>query len=88
MKSFKKHYVYILKCANGDLYTGYTVNLQRRIASHNLGRASKFTRSRTPVKLVHLETFHSKSEALKREFSIKRLTRRNKLNVIEGSAGE
>ena len=78
----KSHYVYILRCSNGDLYTGYTVDPERRLRLHNEGRASKFTRSRLPVKIVHLERYYSRSHALKREFAIKRMPRSQKLGLL------
>jgi len=76
------HIVYIVRCSTGDLYTGYTLDLERRLKLHNRGKASKFTRSRRPVRLVHIERFNSKSEALRREISIKRMARREKLRLI------
>jgi len=78
----KNHFVYVLRCRNGDLYTGYTIDPGRRLEQHKRGKASKFTRSRLPVQLVHLETFNTRSEALKREFAIKHLSRMEKLRII------
>lgn len=75
-------YVYVLRCANGDLYTGYTVDPKRRVQLHNLGRASKYTRSRLPVEMVHLERYRSKSKALKREVEIKRMKREQKVKLF------
>ena len=71
-------YVYILRCADGSLYTGITTDLTRRIRQHNDGTASRYTRSRRPVKLVYQERKRSQSSALKREAAIKKLTRRQK----------
>jgi putative endonuclease len=71
--------VYILKCSDGSLYTGWTDNMERRLRLHNEGKASKYTRSRLPVELVYSEAADSKSEALKREAAIKRLPRGEKL---------
>ena len=76
------HHVYILRCRNGDLYTGYTLDPVRRLEQHNEGKASKFTRSRLPVELVHLEKFRSKSRALSREIAIKQLARSEKMEII------
>lgn len=76
-------YVYILKCNDNSLYTGYTVNLESRIKEHNKGKASKYTRGRLPVQLVYHEESPSKSEALKREYAIKQLSRTEKLNLIK-----
>lgn len=74
---------YILQCSDGTLYTGWTNNIQKRLAAHNAGKGSKYTRSRTPVKLVYLEPFDTKQEAMKREFQIKRLTRKEKLALCQ-----
>jgi putative endonuclease len=76
-------YVYILKCSDGSLYTGWTNDLEKRLAAHNAGTASKCTRPRRPVKLVYSETVESKSEALKREIAIKKLTREQKVKLIK-----
>lgn len=75
-------YTYILECSDGSLYTGYTVNLEHRLAMHNAGKASKCTRGRLPVKLVYHEEFVSKSEAMSRECQIKKLSREQKLQLI------
>ncbi len=75
-------YVYILKCNDDTLYTGYTTDIENRIKMHNAKKASKYTRGRTPVKLVYLETLNSKSEALKREYEIKQLSKEQKLKLI------
>ncbi len=77
-----KHYAYILECADGTLYCGYTTNPKEREKTHNLGTGAKYTRCRLPVKMVHVECFDTKSEALKRECSIKKLTREQKLRLI------
>lgn len=76
------YYVYMLKCRDDSLYTGWTNQLEKRVITHNAGTGSKYTRSRLPVKLVYYETFFSKEEALKREHSIKKLTRKQKLRLI------
>ena len=75
-------YVYILKCNDSTLYTGYTVDLNRRIEKHNKGLGAKYTKGRLPVEIVYQEVFSSKSEAMKREMEIKRLSRVEKLNLI------
>ena len=72
------HYVYILKCADGTLYTGWTTNLENRIKAHNNKKGAKYTRSRTPVELFYSEEFETKSEALKREAAIKKMSRADK----------
>lgn len=78
-------YVYILKCKDKTYYTGYTVNLDRRLEEHQLGQASKYTRGRTPVELVYWESLATKSEAMQRECQIKKLTRKAKQCLIETS---
>lgn len=72
------HFVYILRCADGSFYTGYTVDLQKRLAAHQAGTASKCTRSRLPVTLVYWETCPSKGEALSREAALKKLSHHTK----------
>lgn len=78
-------YVYMVVCADGTLYTGYTVDLERRIERHNAGMGAKYTRSRLPVRLVYSETCASSSEAMKREYAIKKLTRVQKLALCGGN---
>ena len=75
-------YVYILKCSDNTLYTGWTNNLEKRIATHNSGKVAKYTRNRLPVELAYFETFEDKSSALKREYAIKQLPRYKKLDLI------
>lgn len=77
-------YVYILKCKDDTLYTGWTINLDNRIQKHNDGKASRYTRARLPVQLVYFEKFENKINAQKREYAIKQLTRPEKINLIEG----
>lgn len=76
-------YVYILECGDGTLYTGWTDDVKQRLSKHQQGVASKYTRSRLPVKLVYLEEAESKSAALKREIAIKKLRRCQKLMLID-----
>ena len=79
----QKHYCYILECADGTLYTGYTTDPGKRLKAHNAGKGAKYTRTRKPCKLVYTESFGSKSEAMKREYFIKHhLTREQKLELI------
>lgn len=75
-------YVYILKCSDGSLYTGYTLDLDKRLKTHNEGKASKYTATRLPVEMVFSEECIDKSDALKKEYFIKTLTRDNKLKLI------
>ena len=81
-QSARTWFVYILRCADGSLYTGITTDLTRRCQQHNNGTASRYTRSRRPVKLVYQEPQRSQSLALKREAAIKKLTRRQKLAMV------
>ncbi|HBV03327.1 MULTISPECIES: GIY-YIG nuclease family protein [Mammaliicoccus] len=78
-----KHYTYILECKDQTLYTGYTTDLERRLKVHNDGKGAKYTKIRRPVKLVYHEEFDNKSEALKREYALKQLTRKQKLLLIK-----
>lgn len=77
------YFVYILRCADGTLYTGWTNDLDARIKVHNEGKGAKYTRSRLPVTLCYYEELASKSEALKREAEIKKLSRKEKLKLIK-----
>lgn len=80
------YYVYLLKCNDNSLYCGYTNDLAKRIKTHNDGLGAKYTKPRLPVVLVYHEVFETKSDALKREAEIKKLTRPQKLRLI--SKGE
>ncbi|AID01818.1 GIY-YIG nuclease family protein [Staphylococcus xylosus] len=77
-----KHYIYIVKCKDGSLYTGYAKDVTQRVAKHNNGQGAKYTKIRRPVQLVYQEMFNTKSEALKREYEIKTYTRQQKLELI------
>ena len=74
-----KAFTYMLVCADGTLYTGWTNDLEKRLAAHNAGKGAKYTRSRCPVRLLYYEEFAEKSEAQRRECEIKRLPREKKL---------
>lgn len=82
------HHTYIVRCADGSLYTGWTTDLDRRVAAHNGGCGAKYTRSRRPVTLVYHETFATKEEALRRECAIKRLSRAEKLRLIRSDLNQ
>ncbi|WLD93447.1 GIY-YIG nuclease family protein [Alkalihalobacillus sp. AL-G] len=82
-----EHFVYILECNDGSLYTGYTNNLKKRIETHQQGKGAKYTRGRTPVELVYVEHFHTKTEAMRAEYQIKQLPRSEKLEVIKEKEG-
>ncbi len=75
-------FVYILKCADDSLYTGWTIDLARRLQAHNRGKGAKYTRHRLPVKLVYAEEHATQTAAMQREYAIKRLSRREKLALI------
>jgi len=76
-------YVYILRCRDNTYYTGYTVDIDRRLQEHQCGIASKYTRGRTPVELVYVEGLATKSAALQRELELKGLTRAAKQRLID-----
>ena len=76
-------YTYILVCGDGSLYTGWTNDLEKRVKTHNAGQGAKYTRSRLPVRLVYFEAFADKREAQSREYQIKKLTRAQKLALID-----
>jgi len=78
--------VYILQCADGTLYTGWTMDLERRLQAHNRGQGARYTRARRPVRLVYQEEQPTRSAAQKREAAIRRLSRADKLRLIEGQA--
>ncbi|HZJ25066.1 MAG TPA: GIY-YIG nuclease family protein [Anaerolineales bacterium] len=78
------HFCYIVECADGTYYTGWAVNPERRVATHNKGRGAKYTRMRLPVQLVYVEEQPDLSTALKREIAIKRMTRARKRKLIGG----
>lgn len=73
-----ENYTYILRCADGTYYCGWTNNLDRRLKAHNEGKGAKYTRSRRPVALVYYEAFSTKEEAMRREYEIKQLPRKKK----------
>lgn len=81
------HYMYVLECSDGTYYTGYTNCLDRRLQQHNDGKASKYTRVRTPVTLIYKAVFETKREAMQAEYHFKRLKRKEKEQIItQGSA--
>jgi putative endonuclease len=77
-------YCYILQCADGTFYTGWTTDPERRVVRHNKGTGAKYTRTRRPVKLVYLETHPSRSDAMRRELAIKKMNRAQKSKLISG----
>ncbi|HIX76112.1 MAG TPA: GIY-YIG nuclease family protein [Candidatus Fusicatenibacter merdavium] len=76
------NFTYIVKCSDGTLYTGWTNDLDRRMKAHNDGKGAKYTKSRRPVVLAYFECFETKEEAMRREYEIKRLTRKEKMKLI------
>ncbi len=77
------YFTYILLCSDDTLYTGYTTDLEKRLETHNMGKWAKYTRGRLPVKLIYTESFLIESEARKREYAIKQLSRKEKLELIK-----
>lgn len=77
-------YMYILRCADGTLYTGWTNRLKERVLMHNQGKGAKYTRSRRPVELVYAESFPTRGEAMSREAAVKKLSRKEKLSLLAG----
>lgn len=79
------NYTYIVHCADGTYYTGWTNHLEKRIKAHNSGKGAKYTKSRRPVELVYYETFSTPEEAMSREWHIKHLKRAEKEKLIAGA---
>ncbi len=75
-------FVYMVECADQTLYTGWTTDVERRLAAHNAGRGARYTRERRPVRLVYVEEVADRRAALKRELKIKRMRRSQKLQLI------
>ena len=80
------NYIYILKCADGTLYTGWTNDLEKRLQAHSSGKGCKYTRSRCPIELVYFECFETKQEAQSREFAIKKMARTKKQELINSAS--
>lgn len=76
------HYIYIIECSDGSLYTGYTNDLEKRIKAHNDKKGAKYTRGRTPVTLKYFEEFDNKIDAMKRESQIKNMHKGKKLKLL------
>ena len=77
------NYVYLVQCADGSLYCGWTTDLEERMAAHNSGKGAKYTRTRLPAELAWFEEYADRHEALSREWHIKRMSRQEKLALIE-----
>ena len=78
------NYTYIVQCSDGTLYTGWTNDLNKRIKAHNNGKGAKYTKARRPVELAYYEEFETKEQAMKREYAIKQLGRKEKQKLIAG----
>lgn len=76
-------YLYILQCGDGSLYTGITTDVEKRLEAHRSGKGAKYTRGRSPLELKYREACGTHSDALKRELEVKRLSREEKLALIE-----
>lgn len=81
------NYTYILECSDNSLYTGWTTDIDKRLECHNSGKGAKYTRGRRPVVVKYFETFDTRSEAMKRECEIKKLSREKKLKLISEGSG-
>ena len=77
------NFMYILRCRDDTLYTGWTNDLQRRLQAHQSGKGGKYTHARRPVELVYYERFDTKREAMQREWAVKQLSREEKLRLIK-----
>ncbi|HIX01466.1 MAG TPA: GIY-YIG nuclease family protein [Candidatus Ligilactobacillus excrementigallinarum] len=77
------YYMYVLLCADGSFYGGYTTNIEKRLQTHNAGKGAKYTKNRRPVKLLYSERFDDKSQALKAEYAFKHQTRKAKENFLQ-----
>ena len=83
MKMEDTAYTYIVECGDGTFYTGWTNQLEERMRCHNQGKGAKYTRARLPVRLVYYEVFATRQEAMKRDYAVKQLTRKDKLKLFE-----
>lgn len=81
------NYTYLLRCSDDSLYCGWTNNLEKRVAAHNAGKGARYTRARLPVRLVYYETFGTKEEAMRREAAIKKMSRRQKMELTRKQGG-
>ena len=82
------NYTYILKCSDDTLYTGWTNDLEKRLKAHNEGKGAKYTKVRRPVEIVYYESFETKQDAMRREYEIKQLTRKQKELLINEKVKE
>lgn len=82
LEGIDMNFTYVVQCSDETLYTGWTSDIMQRLKVHNSGQGAKYTRSRLPVRLVYYEVFATKEEAMSREWHIKRLTRDEKINLV------
>lgn len=85
MENKNKHVMYVLRCSDHTLYTGYTNDLNKRLTTHNNRKGAKYTKSRTPVQCIYFEEYETKQEAMSAEYYFKKKTRQQKLQYIEES---
>lgn len=78
------HFVYVLRCGDDTFYTGYTTDVTRRVREHERGEGAKYTRGRTPLELVHVESHDGRSAAMAREHEIKQFSRARKARLVDG----
>ncbi len=83
-----QNYVYLLRCADGSFYCGWTTNLEKRLKTHNAGQGAKYTRSRLPAELMYWEVYEDRGEALRREWHLKRRSHEEKQKLIETFTGK
>lgn len=82
------NYTYLLRCADSTLYCGWTNHLEERIQAHNAGKGAKYTKSRRPVSLAYYEVFDTKEEAMRREYALKQLTKKEKEALVASQSFE
>lgn len=82
------NYTYLLRCADSTLYCGWTNHLEERIQAHNAGKGAKYTKSRRPVSLAYYEVFDTKEEAMRREYAMKQLTKKEKEALVASQSFE
>lgn len=82
MSGQEENYTYMVECSDGTYYTGWTNDIEKRLKMHNARKGAKYTKTRTPVKLIYLEVLPTKQEAMRREAQIKRLSRREKEQLV------
>lgn len=77
-----EHYFYVLECADGSYYAGYTNDLEKRLEAHNTGKGAKYTRAKGPVEMIYHESFSTKTAAMKAEYAFKQLSKAKKIRYI------